>query len=57
MFRLFSAAALLLALLVPLAAQSRIAIAATLYQFAMRDEMLPRPPAAQMPPQPTPARP
>lgn len=57
MFRPVSAAALLLALLVPLAAQSRIAIAATLYQFAMRDEMLPRPPAAQMPPQPTPARP
>ena len=29
---------------------SAIAIAATLYQLAMRDEMLPRLPAAQMPP-------
>ena len=36
---------------------SAIAIAATLYQLAMRDEMLPRLPAAQMPPLPTPARP
>jgi len=34
---------------------SAIAIAATLYQLAMRDEMLPRLPAAQMPP--LPARP
>jgi carboxypeptidase Q len=34
---------------------SAIAIAATLYQLAMRDEMLPRLPAAQMPP-PPPAR-
>ena len=32
---------------------SAIAIAATLYQLAMRDEMLPRLPAAQMPPLPT----
>ena len=31
---------------------SAIAIAATLYQLAMRDEMLPRLPAAQMPPLP-----
>ena len=31
---------------------SSIAIAATLYQLAMRDEMLPRLPAAQMPPLP-----
>jgi carboxypeptidase Q len=31
---------------------SSIAIAATLYQLAMRDEMLPRLPAAQMPPAP-----
>jgi carboxypeptidase Q len=31
---------------------SSIAIAATLYQLAMRDEMLPRLPAAQMPPPP-----
>ena len=36
---------------------SAIAIAATLYQLAMRDEMLPRLPAAQMPPLPAPARP
>jgi carboxypeptidase Q len=36
---------------------SAIAIAATLYQLAMRDEMLPRLPAAQMPPLPTPTRP
>jgi carboxypeptidase Q len=36
---------------------SAIAIAATLYRLAMRDEMLPRLPAAQMPPLPTPARP
>jgi carboxypeptidase Q len=35
---------------------SAIAIAATLYQLAMRDEMLPRLPAAQMPPLPTPPR-
>ena len=34
---------------------SAIAVAATLYQLAMRDEMLPRLPAAQMPP-PPPAR-
>ncbi len=34
---------------------SAIAIAATLYQLAMRDEMLPRLPAAQMPPPPKPA--
>jgi Zn-dependent M28 family amino/carboxypeptidase len=34
---------------------SAIAIAATLYQLAMRDEMLPRLPASQMPP--LPARP
>src|SRR6185503_13294516 len=33
---------------------SAIAIAATLYQLAMRDEMLPRLPASQMPPLPTP---
>ena len=33
---------------------SAIAIAATLYQLAMRDEMLPRLPAAQMPPLPAP---
>jgi hypothetical protein len=32
---------------------SAIAIAATLYQLAMRDEMLPRLPASQMPPLPT----
>jgi hypothetical protein len=30
---------------------------ATLYQLAMRDEMLPRLPAAEMPPLPTPTRP
>jgi carboxypeptidase Q len=36
---------------------SAITIAATLYQLAMRDEMLPRLPAAQMPPLPTPTRP
>jgi hypothetical protein len=36
---------------------SAIAIAATLYQLAMRDEMLPRLPAAQMPPLPAPPRP
>ncbi len=36
---------------------SAMAIAATLYQLAMRDEMLPRLPAAQMAPLPTPARP
>jgi carboxypeptidase Q len=36
---------------------SAIAIAATLYELAMRDEMLPRLPAAQMPPLPTPTRP
>ncbi len=36
---------------------SAIAIAATLYQLAMRDEMLPRLPAAEMPPLPAPARP
>jgi carboxypeptidase Q len=36
---------------------SAIAIAATLYQLAMRDEMLPRLPPAQMPPLPTPTRP
>src|SRR5881394_2024461 len=35
---------------------SAIAIAATLYQLAMRDQMLPRLPAAQMPPLPTPPR-
>ena len=35
---------------------SAIAIAATLYQLAMRDEMLPRLPAAQMPPLPAPPR-
>ena len=35
---------------------SAIAIAATLYQLAMRDEMLPRLPASQMPPLPTPPR-
>jgi len=34
---------------------SAIEIAATLYQLAMRDEMLPRLPAAQMPPPPTPS--
>jgi len=34
---------------------SAIAIAATLYQLAMRDEMLPRLPSAQMPPPPKPA--
>jgi len=34
---------------------SAIAIAATLYQLAMRDEMLPRLPAAQMPPLPRPS--
>jgi carboxypeptidase Q len=33
---------------------SAMAIAATLYQLAMRDEMLPRLPAAQMPPPPKP---
>jgi carboxypeptidase Q len=33
---------------------SAIAIAATLYQLAMRDEMLPRMPAGQMPPPPPP---
>ena len=33
---------------------SAIAIAATLYQLAMRDEMLPRLPAGQMPPPPKP---
>jgi len=36
---------------------SAIAIAGTLYQLAMRDEMLPRLPAAEMAPLPTPARP
>jgi Zn-dependent M28 family amino/carboxypeptidase len=36
---------------------SAMAIAATLYQLAMREEMLPRLPAAQMPPLPTPTRP
>jgi carboxypeptidase Q len=35
---------------------SAIAIAATLYQLAMRDEMLPRLPASQMPPLPAPPR-
>ena len=34
---------------------SAIAIAATLYDLAMRDEMLPRLPAAEMPPPPKPA--
>src|SRR5205823_1621364 len=34
---------------------SAIAIAATLYQLAMRDEMLPRLPSTQMPPPPKPA--
>ena len=33
-----------------------MAIAATLYQLAMRDEMLPRLPAAKMPPLPAPPR-
>jgi hypothetical protein len=35
---------------------SAIAIAATLYQLAMRDEMLPRLPASEMPPLPAPPR-
>jgi Zn-dependent M28 family amino/carboxypeptidase len=35
---------------------SAIAIAATLYQLAMRDEMLPRLPASEMPPLPVPPR-
>jgi carboxypeptidase Q len=35
---------------------SAIAIAATLYQLAMRDEMLPRLPASEMPPLPAPSR-
>jgi hypothetical protein len=34
--------------------QSAIVIAATLYQLAMRDEMLPRLPASAMPPPPRP---
>ncbi len=34
---------------------SAIVIAATLYQLAMRDEMMPRLPASEMPPPPKPA--